>query len=290
MVKEFHWPNHEVGVMPGKLAVTSVGVVILIRHLCVKHLRHLCVSVRHLCVSLRHLYVSVRHLCVSLRHLCWCFPTFCPSGWAQVWFQEWQVQKWRTATRNAGCRRRGAAHRHDRSLRRGRFSVSQILVRFLLTLPSASSHLHKLTLWQTLKTSSVGRTILLQVHAFIFVAITRLYLCWCDFRKLHSEYNPNWWKIDSEEVVIKQNRTGSTSTSKKTIVSHGFPASTPGTTNTWFEVTCNVWPEITSSNIHYIKIDFSALPNHITGPYRTVLYWAVCNVTYVGLAEWPGHY
>ncbi|OQV13654.1 Atrial natriuretic peptide receptor 1 [Hypsibius exemplaris] len=62
---------------------------------------------------------------------------------------------------------------------------------------------------------------------FIMVVGTAGGFLFMRFWKMHTEYNPNWWKIVSEEVVIKQNRTGSTSTSKKTITSR----STAGTSN-----------------------------------------------------------
>lgn len=39
------------------------------------------------------------------------------------------------------------------------------------------------------------------------------------YRNMRKDYNPDWWKIMSEDLLIKQNRTESGITSKKTLVS-----------------------------------------------------------------------
>lgn len=46
------------------------------------------------------------------------------------------------------------------------------------------------------------------------VATSHVYIC---DRKIKQDYNPNWWKIDSEEMNVRSNRTASGS--KRTLVS-----------------------------------------------------------------------
>ncbi|OQV12261.1 Atrial natriuretic peptide receptor 1 [Hypsibius exemplaris] len=57
-------------------------------------------------------------------------------------------------------------------------------------------------------------------------------------RKLRQDYNPNWWKITSEELIIKQNRTGS-GASKRTLASQST-AGTSGALTGYSSFMCDI--------------------------------------------------
>ncbi|XP_055349308.1 atrial natriuretic peptide receptor 1-like isoform X2 [Paramacrobiotus metropolitanus] len=44
-------------------------------------------------------------------------------------------------------------------------------------------------------------------------------------RRMRKDYDPNWWKINTDEVNVLQKRTGSSNTSKKTLTSHSTKGS-----------------------------------------------------------------
>ncbi|OQV12260.1 Atrial natriuretic peptide receptor 1 [Hypsibius exemplaris] len=77
-----------------------------------------------------------------------------------------------------------------------------------------------------LSTGTLAAAIIVPIIVVLGIAAAAIYT-FLKLRTLHTQYNPNWWKINSEEVIIKQNRSGSTTTSRKTIQSK----STIGTSN-----------------------------------------------------------
>ncbi|OWA52923.1 Atrial natriuretic peptide receptor 1 [Hypsibius exemplaris] len=109
-----------------------------------------------------------------------------------------------------------------------------------------------------LTTSSLGAAVALPLLFGFAIVMAGIHL-FLKFRKLHAQFDPNWWKIPVDLVIVKQNRSNSTTQSKKTLNSR----STVGTSGAsgYSSYMCDILASY--QNTLVMLTDVSGMKKHI---------------------------
>ncbi|OWA53707.1 Atrial natriuretic peptide receptor 1 [Hypsibius exemplaris] len=76
----------------------------------------------------------------------------------------------------------------------------------------------------SLPTGTIAAIVVVPVLALLAMSVAAVFGA-LKLRSLRKDYNPDWWKIMSDDLVVKQNRTGSGTMSKKTLNSQSTAGS-----------------------------------------------------------------